>query len=141
MLLRHRWDGVFGPRLNYRRQCCRAIVGEPRGQLLFLMLLKKYTYAVFIKQDRNNTDCSLMKQSMAVSIQSPLSRPYNMRHLQVTIEHIVVLGRNNDLVVYQVIPLKGSKIRATLTIVSRAEGGTMAWSYLLQVSYLLEPLL
>lgn len=61
-----------------------------------------------------------------------------MRHLRVTIEHIMVLGRNNDLVVYQVIPLKGSNNRATLTIVSRAEGGTMGWSYLLQVSYSLE---
>lgn len=38
-----------------------------------------------------------MKQSMAVRIHSALSRLYNIRHLQVTIVHIMILGRNKNL--------------------------------------------
>jgi hypothetical protein len=56
---------------------------------------------------------------MAVNIRSALSRLYNTRQLQVTIMHVKISGRNKDLVLYQVIPLKGAQNRATLAIVGR----------------------
>lgn len=90
--------------VRYRRRASWAFA------LFFSYVIKRYIYKRrFIIQDRNTIDGSLMKQLIAVQIQSALSRLYNMWHLQVTIVYSMILAWNKNALV-QVIMGSGARL-------------------------------